>query len=66
VLAIVVSFIVMFLYCVCALFVCNLCYLSVVLLYYCLGAIAQLQFDKYIYIYINHARKTRAVLKTSK
>jgi hypothetical protein len=47
-----VSFIVVFLYCVCALFVCNVCYLSVVLLYYCHRAEAQLQFNIYIYIYI--------------
>jgi hypothetical protein len=52
VLAVVVSFIVVFLYCVCALFVCNVCYLSVVLLYYCHWVKAQLQFNKYIYIYI--------------
>jgi hypothetical protein len=35
VLAVVLSFIVVFLYCVCALVVCNVYYLSVVLLYYC-------------------------------
>jgi hypothetical protein len=57
VLPVVVSFIVfycvtVFLYCVCALFVCNICYLSVVLLYYCHQAEAQLQINKYIYIYI--------------
>jgi hypothetical protein len=59
VLAVVVSFIIMFLYCVvvflycvCALFVCNVCYLSVVLLYYCHRAEAKLQINKYIYIYI--------------
>jgi hypothetical protein len=52
VLAVVVSFIVVFLYCVCALFVCNVCYLSVVLLYNCHRVKAQLQFNKYIYIYI--------------
>jgi hypothetical protein len=58
VLVVVVSFIVlflycavMFLYCVCALCVCNVCYLSVVLLYYCHRAEAQVQFNKYIYIY---------------
>jgi hypothetical protein len=51
-LAVVVSFIFVFLYCVCALFMCNLCYLSVVLLYYCHRVKAQLQFNKYIYIYI--------------
>jgi hypothetical protein len=51
VLAVVVSFIVV-LYCVCALFVCNVCYLSAVLLYYCPRAEAQLQFNKYIHIYI--------------
>jgi hypothetical protein len=51
VLAVVVSFIVVFLYCVCALFVCNLCYLSVVLLCYCHRVKAQLQFNKYIYIF---------------
>jgi hypothetical protein len=50
VLAVVVSFIVVFLYRVCALFACNVCYLSVVLLYYCHRAEAQLQFNKYIYI----------------
>jgi hypothetical protein len=50
VLVIVVSFIVLFLYCVCALFVCNLCHLSVVLLYYCHRVKALLQFNKYIYI----------------
>jgi hypothetical protein len=49
VLAVVVPFIVVFLYCVCALFVCNVCYLSVVLLYYCHGVKAQLHFNKYIY-----------------
>jgi hypothetical protein len=52
VLAVVLSFIVVFLYCVFALFVCNVCYLSVVLLYYCHRAKAQLQFNRYIYIYI--------------
>jgi hypothetical protein len=51
VLAVVVSFIVVFLYCVCALFVCNVFYLSVVLLYYCHRVKAKLQFNKYIYIY---------------
>jgi hypothetical protein len=50
VLAIVVSFIVVLLYCVCALFVCNVCYLSVVLLYSCHRVKVQLQFNKYIYI----------------
>jgi hypothetical protein len=50
VLAVVVSFIVVFLYCVCAMFVCNVCYLSVVLLYYCHRPEAQLQFNKYVYI----------------
>jgi hypothetical protein len=49
-LAVVLSIIVVFLYCVCALNVCNVCYLSVVLLYYCHRAKAQLQFNKYIYI----------------
>jgi hypothetical protein len=39
------------LYYVCALFVCNMCYLSVVFLYYCHRVKAQLQFNKYIYIY---------------
>jgi hypothetical protein len=53
VLAVVVSFIVVFLYCVCALFVCNMCYLPVVLLYYCHRAEAQLQFNKYIYTHSN-------------
>jgi hypothetical protein len=43
VLAVVGSFIVVFLYCVCALFVCNVCYLSVVLLYYCHRVKAQLR-----------------------
>jgi hypothetical protein len=42
VLAVVVSFIVVF--------VCNVCYLSVVLLYYCHRVKVQLQFNKYIYI----------------
>jgi hypothetical protein len=46
VLAVVVSFIVVFLYCVHALFACNVCYLSVVLLYYC-HRVNQLQFNKY-------------------
>jgi hypothetical protein len=46
VLAVVVSFIVVFLYCICAL--CNVCYLSVVLLYYCHRVKAQLQFNKYV------------------
>jgi hypothetical protein len=46
VLAVVVSYIVVFLYCVCALFVCNVCCLSVVLLYYCHRVKAQLQFNK--------------------
>jgi hypothetical protein len=50
VLAVVMSFIVVFLYCVCALNVCNVCYLSVLLLYYFHRAKAQLQFNKYIYI----------------
>jgi hypothetical protein len=50
VLAVVVSFLVVFLYCVCSLFVCNLCYLSVVLLCYFHRVKAQLQFNKYIYI----------------
>jgi hypothetical protein len=36
----------------CSLFVCNVCYLSVVLLYYCDRVKAQLQFNIYIYIYI--------------
>jgi hypothetical protein len=54
--AVVVPFIVMFLYCVCALNVCNVCCLSVLLLYYCHRAKAQLQFNIYIYIYIpNHS-----------
>jgi hypothetical protein len=53
VLAVVVSFIVVFLYCICASFVCNVCYLSVILLYYCHRVKAQLQFNIYIYIYIN-------------
>jgi hypothetical protein len=47
VLAIVVSFIVVFVLCLC-LFVCNVCYLSVVLLYYCHWVKVQLQFNKYI------------------
>jgi hypothetical protein len=51
VLAVVVSFIVVILYCVCALFVCNVCCLSDVLLYYSHRAKAQLQFNIYIYIY---------------
>jgi hypothetical protein len=45
----VVSFIVVFLYCVCALNVCNVCYLSVLLLYYCHRAKVQLQFNVYTY-----------------
>jgi hypothetical protein len=49
VLAVGVSFIVVFLYCVCAL--CVMCYLFVVLLYYCHRAKAQLQFNIYVYIY---------------
>jgi hypothetical protein len=60
VLAAVVSFIVVFLYCVCALFVCNVCYLYVVLLYYCHRAKTQLQFNNiyiYIYIYIYRERE---------
>jgi hypothetical protein len=59
VLAVVVSFIVVLLFCVCALFVCNVCYLSVVLLYYCHRAKAQLQFNKYIYIYVKFASTCR-------
>jgi hypothetical protein len=43
--------VVVFLYYVCALFVCNVCYLSVVLLYCCHRVKAQLQFNIYIYIY---------------
>jgi hypothetical protein len=46
VLAVVVSFIVVFF----VLFVCNICYLSVVLLYYCHRVKAKLQFNIYIYI----------------
>jgi hypothetical protein len=46
VLAVVVSFIVVLLYCVCALNLCNVCYLSVLLLYYCHRAKTQLQFNK--------------------
>jgi hypothetical protein len=46
VLPVVVSFIVVILYCVCALNVCNMCYLSVLFLYYCDRAKAQLQFNK--------------------
>jgi hypothetical protein len=41
--------VVVFLYCVCTLFVYNVFYLSVVLLYYCHRAEAQLQFNIYIY-----------------
>jgi hypothetical protein len=59
VLAAVVSFIVVYLYCVfvslycvCVLSVCNMCYVSVVLLYYCHRAEAHLHFNIYIYIYI--------------
>jgi hypothetical protein len=59
-LAVVVYFIVVFLYCVCVLFVCNVCYLSVLLLYYCHRAKAQVQFNKYIYIYIYIRRLTQA------
>jgi hypothetical protein len=51
VLVVVVSFIVVFVLCY-SLFVCNVCYLSVVLLYYCHQVKAQLQFNKYISIYI--------------
>jgi hypothetical protein len=51
VLAVVVLFIVVFLYCVCALFVCNVCYLSVVLLYYCHRVKAQLHSNEYIHTY---------------
>jgi hypothetical protein len=36
-------------YCVFVLFVCNMCYLSVVLLYYCLRVKAELQFNN-IYV----------------
>jgi hypothetical protein len=43
---------VVFLYCVSALFVCNVCYLAVVLSSYHHRAKAQLQFKKYIYIYV--------------
>jgi hypothetical protein len=50
VLDVVVSYIVVFLYCVCAFNVCNVCYLSVLLSYYCHRAKTQLQFNKYIYI----------------
>jgi hypothetical protein len=50
VLAVVVAFIVVFLYCVCALFVCNVCFLSAVLLYYCHRVKSQLHFHKYIYV----------------
>jgi hypothetical protein len=57
VLAVVLSFIVVFLYCVFALFVCNVCYLSVVLLYYCHRVKAQSQFNKYIYIYRERERE---------
>jgi hypothetical protein len=44
-LAVVVSFILVFLYCVCAWNVCNVCYLCVLLLYYCHRAKTQLQFN---------------------
>jgi hypothetical protein len=47
VLAVVVSFLVVFLLC---LFVCNVCHFSVVLLYYCHRVKAQLQFNKYMYV----------------
>jgi hypothetical protein len=58
VIAVVVLFIVVFLYCVCALNVCNVCYLSVVLLYYCHPAKAQLQFNIYIYEYTYLGRES--------
>jgi hypothetical protein len=61
VLAVVVSFIVVFIYCVCALFVCNVCYLSVVLLYYCNRVKAQLHFNNYIYIYIRGSVVVKAL-----
>jgi hypothetical protein len=66
VLAAVVSFIVVFLYCVCALFVCNVCYLFVVLLYYCQRVNAQLQFNTDIYIYIYISNSMFIVLKQEK
>jgi hypothetical protein len=47
-LVVVVSFIVVF--CIVLFFVCNVCYLSVVLLYYCHWVKAQLQFNKYIHV----------------
>jgi hypothetical protein len=47
--------VVVFLYCACALFVCNVCYLSVVYLYYCHRSEAQLQFNRYIYKSIVHS-----------
>jgi hypothetical protein len=52
VLAVVVSFIVVFCF-----NVCNVCYLSVVLLYYCHWAKAQLQFNIYIYSSIHRSAK---------
>jgi hypothetical protein len=37
----------------CSLFVCNVCYLSIVLLCYCHPVKAQLQINKYIYKQMN-------------
>jgi hypothetical protein len=44
----VLTVVVSLLLCFCIVFVCNVCYLSVVLLYYCHRVKAQLQFNKYI------------------
>jgi hypothetical protein len=52
VLAVVMSFSVVFLYCVCAFNACNVCCLSVLLLYYSHRAKAQLKFNIYTYTYI--------------
>jgi hypothetical protein len=65
VLAVVVSFIVVFLYCVCALFLCNVCYLDVVLLYYCHRVKAPLQFNKYIYKKASAEKQTNKQNKLS-
>jgi hypothetical protein len=54
--------------CVCALFVCNVCYLSVLLLYYCHWAEAQLQFKThththiYIYHFFHHKSQVIRIL----
>jgi hypothetical protein len=66
VLAVVVSFIVVFLYCVCASNVCNVCYLSVLLLYYCHRAKVQLQFNIYINSSTSGGRSVGIVLLRTK